>query len=356
MGKQTKIEWTDSTWNPIRGCSRVSEGCRNCYAERVAARFSGKGEPYEGLAIWREIPQASGGVRLEPQWTGKIRLIDSHLYDPLRWKDPRKIFVNSMTDPFHPGVTESALDSIFAVMALSDWHIHQMLTKRVKRMREYTRSVGQIAACDILQARVARFAEAIAIERGESTKSPWWDVWLENWPLKNIWLGASAEDQPNYDYRRDDLENTDAAVIWWSLEPLIGPITLNFDISKRLPDWIVVGGESGPDARPMHPKWPRDIRDECRRAGVPLFFKQWGEFLPIRNERFPQISVHEDGSRSRTLRECEGWKIMSRVTRRIAGVHGHLLDGEEWKQFPKVKDMPALRTQPAQASLGDDFC
>jgi protein gp37 len=344
MGSQTKIEWTDSTWNPIRGCTRVSEGCRNCYAERVAARFSQKGKPYEGFAIWK-----AG----EPRWTGKIEFIDSHLHDPLRWKEPRKIFVNSMTDPFHPGVTETWLDSIFAVMALSDWHIHQMLTKRVKRMMEYTRSVGQISACDILQARVARFAEAIAIERGEKTTSPYWDTWLENWPLKNIWLGASAEDQPNYDYRRDDLENTAAAVIWWSLEPLLGPITLNLDSCKRLPDWIVVGGESGPDARPMHPKWPRDIRDECRRAGVPLFFKQWGEFAPHRDENFPQVSISVDGQTSTTRVQNADWQIMSKVGRARAG---HKLDGQEWKEFPKVKDLPALRKEIEQPTLGDDFC
>ena len=341
MGSVTKIEWTDATWNPIRGCSRVSEGCRNCYAERVAARFSGPKEPYAGLAIWK------GG---EPHWTGKIQFVESHLYDPLRWKQHKKIFVNSMSDPFHPGVTDDMIDSIFAVMALSDWHTHQMLTKRVKRMRTYTHSEGAIAASNILQARVAQEAERIAQDRGE-TISAWWDAWLEDWPLKNIWLGASAEDQANYDFRRDDLENTDAAVIWWSLEPLIGPITLNLNSSKRLPDWIVIGGESGPEARPMHPKWARDIRDECRDAMVPLFFKQWGEFAPFRNERFPQVSVNLDGSRSNNLVYGSDWQIMSKVGKAKAG---HLLDGREYKEFPTVKGRKPEIAKPA--TVGDDFC
>src|SRR5712664_827659 len=144
MGKTTGIEWTDSTWNPIRGCSRVSEGCRNCYAESVAARFSGPGQAYEGLAEFKVTKWKEGWnpinsrepLNREPRWTGEVRLIEKHLDDPIRWKEPRKIFVNSMSDLFHPGVKDDWLAAIFGVMARAPWHTYQILTKRPERMLE----------------------------------------------------------------------------------------------------------------------------------------------------------------------------------------------------------------------------
>ena len=135
MSVNTGIEWTDSTWNPIRGCSLVSEGCRNCYAMGVAARFSGPGQAYEGLARRR-----SNG---EPQWTGKVAVVEKHMLDPLRWRGSRRIFVNSMSDLFHENVTDETIDRVFAVMALAPWHTFQVLTKRPRRMRDYMRTEGR---------------------------------------------------------------------------------------------------------------------------------------------------------------------------------------------------------------------
>ncbi len=139
MGDKSKIEWTDATWNPIRGCSRVSEGCRNCYAERVAARFSGEGQPYQGLAVMTE----SG-----PRWTGEVRLIEEHLEDPLRWKKPRRIFVNSMSDLFHEKVKYEWIERIYEIMRAAHWHTFQVLTKRAERMRDFF-SIYQAAKEDL---------------------------------------------------------------------------------------------------------------------------------------------------------------------------------------------------------------
>lgn len=234
MGRTTGIEWTDATWNPIRGCSRVSEGCRNCYAERVAARFSGPGEAYEGLAVMKNG---------EPRWTGEVRFTEKHLRDPLRWKTPMRIFVNSMSDLFHPGVSDEMLVRIFEIMAMAPQHVYQILTKRPERMRAW---LGEVFAAD---------------------------------PPRNWHFGVSVEDQKTADERLPILMQCKAAVRIVSYEPAIGPV----DFLKPLGvdgavDWIICGGESGPGARPMHPEWARATRDFCIAAAIPFFFKQWGAF------------------------------------------------------------------------------
>src|SRR3990167_3694397 len=250
MGNRSAIEWTSATWNPIRGCSRVSEGCRNCYAERIAARFSGPGKPYEGLAkIGRVI--MTDGQRTHTtafRWTGEGRLIEEALTLPLRWKSPRRIFVNSMSDLFHERVPDEWIDRIFAVMALCPQHAFQALTKRPERMREWFDNTGRDGV-----AVTAKYPEFEAFKRVSLAETMW--------PLPNVWLGVSVEDQTTADERIPLLMQTPAAVRWVSYEPALGPVDFNnylppdlnaFTDWKGL-DWIVAGGESGPGARPTHP-------------------------------------------------------------------------------------------------------
>lgn len=252
MPDKTNIEWTDATWNPIRGCTRVSEGCRHCYAETVAARFSGPGQPYEGLA---EFVTRPGSAR-EARWTGKVAVVETLMDWPLRKRKPLRIFVNSMSDLFHEAVPDEVVDKVFRVMSMARKHTFQVLTKRPERMRRYLTH-------EAVQGRISYQGRAI-------------------WPLPNVWLGVSVEDQATADARIPILLDTPAAVPWISAEPLLGPLDLTQYFhapidSRRGLAWVVVGGESGPGARPMHPDWARSLRDQC--AAVPFFFKQWGEWL-----------------------------------------------------------------------------
>jgi protein gp37 len=242
MGKQGErgISWTDVTWNPIRGCTRVSEGCRHCYAERVAARFSGPGQPYAELAI---ITPAG------PRWTGKVVLVEDHLEDPKRWQKPRRVFVNSMGDLFHESIADEAILRVWAVMQAAPRHQFQVLTKRAERMADW---VGR------------------------------WCEQFESAPPSNIWLGVSAEDQATADLRLPWLLKTPAAVRFLSAEPLLSKITLyaawlspNSPYQARL-DWVIGGGESGPQHRPCHPAWARALRDACASYAIPFHWKQWG--------------------------------------------------------------------------------
>jgi protein gp37 len=332
MAERTTIEWTDATWNPTRGCSRVSPGCVNCYAEGIAARFSKPGQAFAGLATFKDK---------KARWTGEVRFIKEKLTEPLDWKEPRRVFVDSMSDLFHAKIFEPLLDQVFAVMALADHHIMQVLTKRVARMCAYTNSAGATRPTESLLARVAGWAKIIAESRGEDTSSPYFDVWLEDWPLKHIWLGASAEDQNTYNERRENLEKTDASVIWWSLEPLLGPIDLQLWKSKRLPDWIVCGGESGANARAaLHPDYVRRIRDECVKHKIPFFFKQWGSWVtldqnleafeatgPNFRHDYVKDETHDPGCPNRAV-------MVFRTGKKFAG---RKLDGEEWNQYPISK-------------------
>jgi protein gp37 len=277
MADKTGIEWTDATWNPIRGCTRVSEGCRNCYAETQAARFSGPGMPYEGLA-----ERTSKG----PRWTGKVMFVESALDQPLRWARPRKIFVNSMSDLFHESIPDEWIDRIFAVMALARQHTFQVLTKRPERMRKYLSTPRwHIWSAKGRTMAPARWQALPAIMGGDKT------------PVPNVHLGVSVEDQATADQRISVLLATPGAVRFISAEPLLGPVDASYYLRKRLwvegspgeertlspvlgmgkrIDWVIVGGESGPGAR----VWPsfedacRSLRDQCAEAGVPFFMKQ----------------------------------------------------------------------------------
>lgn len=224
MGSSSDIEWTESTWNPTRGCTRISPGCQHCYAERMAHRYSGAGLPYEGLT--RSTPSG-------PRWRGIVRTVEDAVDLPLHWRKPRRIFVNSMSDLFHEDIDLAFLRRVFDVMRQASWHTFQILTKRAARLR--------IVAHEL------------------------------EWP-QNVWMGVSVE-SADYVDRIDDLRAVPAAVRFLSLEPLLGPLpALNLEGIH----WVIVGGESGPSARPMAPEWVRDIRDQCERKQVAFFFKQWG--------------------------------------------------------------------------------
>jgi len=286
MGDKTGIEWTDATWNPVRGCTRISPGCVNCYAESIAARFSGPGMPYEGLA--RMTPSG-------PRWTGKFRLVDRHLLDPLRWKKPRKVFVNSMSDLFHESMPDEWIDKVFAVMCMAKEHTFQVLTKRSRRMRDYFAQ-----GMEKLTYRWGWEAQAIMRSRGDDAtdKEP-------KWPPSNVWLGVSVEDQANADKRLPDLIATPAAVRFVSYEPALGPVDFMMlgvegteecaglnaltgeqpcchdhpDVSlwHGSVDWVICGCESaqpGRPARPMNLDWVRRVRDQCVIEHVAFFFKQ----------------------------------------------------------------------------------
>ena len=271
MADRTSIAWTDATWNPIRGCTRVSEGCRHCYAEAVAARFSGPGQPYEGLA-----------TRSPARWTGQVRLVEEHLADPLRWTRPRRIFVNSMSDLFHEAVTDETIDRVFAVMALAGQHTFQVLTKRPERMREYLRYVCEWSdAAPRVGAVMARITGDVdhGFPRPEDVSSE------QAWPLPNVWLGVSVEDQASADERIPVLRAVPAVVRFLSVEPLLEQVhvglTPGAEVSgnegaDRGIHWAIVGGESGPGARPCDVQWVRSIRDQCVEASVPVFVKQLG--------------------------------------------------------------------------------
>lgn len=221
MSDHSAIEWTDATWNPVTGCTKVSPGCKHCYALTFSERFRGvPGHPFE----------QGFDLRLWPQ---RLEL-------PLAWKTPRRIFVNSMSDLFHERVPDAFIDAVFRTMARAAWHQFQVLTKRPDRLRNY----------------VARFE---SLERSHP----------------NVWLGTSVETQ-HYVGRAALIADLAVSVRFLSCEPLLGPLDLSQVLGGGRINWVIVGGESGHRARPMDPGWARDIRDQCRQAGVPFFFKQWG--------------------------------------------------------------------------------
>ncbi|MGA9750179.1 MAG: phage Gp37/Gp68 family protein [Acidobacteriota bacterium] len=242
MAKGSPIEWTESTWNPVTGCSKVSPGCKHCYAERMAKRL-----------------QAMGQANYENGFA--VTLHEKALELPLKWKKPQTIFVNSMSDLFHEEVPEAFIMRVFEVMNRASWHCFQILTKRSGRLREL------------------------------SSRLPW---------APNIWMGVSVETKEYYS-RIGDLRGTGASIKFLSCEPLLGPL-------PRLPlkgiDWVIAGGESGPRSRTMNPSWAEGVRDECLKASVPFFFKQWG------------------GTNKKKA--------------------GRLLDGRTWDQMPGVITSPPL--------------
>jgi protein gp37 len=307
----TKIEWTDESWNPITGCNKISLGCKFCYAERMAKRLVGR----------------CGYPTNDPF---KVTLHPDRLEQPLRWRKNRKVFVCSMGDLFHNDVPEDYIAKIFAVMRQGRQHVFQILTKRPERMLRYFSTHAE--------------------------PEPW------------IWLGVSVEDQDAADHRIPFLLRMPKSIKFVSVEPLLGPVDLchiqhngEFEVnaltgdhgvlrplrgrSEKTINWVIVGGESGPGARPMNPHWALRIKNQCVNNNIPFFFKQWGEFRgAINGECFSLsdsnvIAIHTAGMTACTkdnpfnpFREGHpGWRMMKRVGKKAAG---RILDGQEWNQTP----------------------
>lgn len=348
MAEHSSIEWTDATWNPVTGCSVVSPGCTNCYAMKLA-----------GTRL-RGLPSRTGLTiesKAGPVWNGRVRLNEQWLTQPLRWRRPRKIFVCAHGDLFAENVPDEWIDRVFAVMALAPQHTFQVLTKRAARMRAYLTAIdapARIASGDLSRA-VAGFPACDAL------------AFNATWPLPNVWLGVSAEDQRRADERVPDLLATPAAVRFVSAEPLIGAIDFTqideagadsrgFSIhaltghpARRIPglDWIIAGGESGSAARPMHPTWVRRIRDACAQTGVAFHFKQWGAWQPrewcrdggthaMRNLG-GQISFQQIQSHPNSLERVGAgpeWSAFANVGKKAAG---RLLDGMTHDAFPEAR-------------------
>lgn len=345
MSDRTGIEWTDATWNPVTGCTKVSPGCDHCYAETFAERFRGT----EGHYFERGFD-----VQLRPE----------KLDQPLRWRRPRRIFVNSMSDLFHDQVPDEYIAQVWAVMALAPQHTFQVLTKRHGRMRSLLSS----ARFDDL------FTDALYSFESPTGDEPAEPVGSAPGPLPNVWLGVSVEDQKRADLRVPALLDTPAAVRFLSCEPLLGPVDLTgfgtqqsywltgrpgwgapepgplamqpLEIGPRI-DWVIVGGESGPHARPMHPTWARLLRNQCVDAGVPFHFKQWGEWGPIiPASGQPRALIGFDDGLTQHLEPDEhiryfhrapGSVEMFRVGKKAAGRE---LEGRTWDQFPEAVTAP----------------
>lgn len=363
------IEWTDETWNPVTGCTKVSAGCKYCYAERAWSRLSAKGMPYEGRAFT--------DVQCHPE----------RLEQPLRWKKPRRVFVNSMSDLFHEDVPFEFIAAVFGVMSVATRHTFQILTKRPQRMLEWFDWANQSASP--IECMCAWSARAYLLEQNVKDYPFALEGLAESlighrWPRPNVWLGISAEDQATAEERIPLLLQTPAAVRFVSLEPLLGPVDLErilwpekgghrvdvlrggywnkagittFGPSAELGqtmggftnhsdmqtiDWVIVGGESGPKARPMHPDWVRDIRDQCVEATVPFFFKQWGEWAVTydrdRDDPDWRRCPKSDGPSGRYINLAGGFGFHGdRVsyTRRIGKkAAGRELDGRTWEEYP----------------------
>lgn len=272
-----KIEWTDRTWNPVRGCSRVSEGCRNCYAERMAARFSAGGEPFHGFAervgrggVAPSVEAGAGPADFPTvgRWTSRVELIPSKLDEPLRWRKPARVFVNSMSDLFHESLTNEDIAAVFGIMAACPNHTFQVLTKRPKRMRAWFASHLGNGTC----VNALRIAAQVALGDGRILPA------ASEWPLPNVWLGVSVEDNATAYERIPLLLQTPAAVRFVSYEPALGPVILApfLYAGKFSIDWLIVGGESGPGARPCDVAWVRSAVMQCKAAEVAAFVKQFG--------------------------------------------------------------------------------
>jgi protein gp37 len=389
---ETAIEWTERSWNPIVGCTVVSPGCTNCYAMKMADRLeamapkpNGEGNPH--LLHYRGTTTRGQFQSKPPVWTGKVAMAPDHvLLEPLRRRTPTTWFVNSMGDLFHEAVPDEWIDRVFAVMALCPQHTFQVLTKRSARMRQYmleqwqgtparTISLGHGETLNIPAGgptgRVGQIEEAcepLLEQLGlvDTTKD---ELWTEDgkckamqwsWPLPNVWLGVSAEDQKRADERIPDLLATPAAIRFVSAEPLLGPI--DFTEIMHAPghalhalwglkahtdgtasygakiDWIIVGGESGPEARPMHPDWARQIRDQCAAAGTAFFFKQWGEWKHLSDDEFVSEAAEEADVLGRyayfPAKPASPQVHMVRLGKKRAG---RLLDGVQHDGMPEIR-------------------
>lgn len=291
MGDKTGIQWTDATWNFIRGCGRKSPGCENCYAEVVANRFSGPGQPFEGL-----ITLGQKG----PRWNNKIKLVPEKMDQPLRWTRKRMIFVNSVSDLFHKNVPFEFIAASFGVMAEANKHIFQILTKRPERAKVF---FGWLTA--EATSRGTTMVDVCLDEAAKVTKRKKLSGPQPAWPLSNVWLGVSAENQATADDRIPKLLMLPAAVSWVSYEPALGPVNFygwlgsqpaksGSNIGSTI-DWIVVGGESGSNARKFHWKWAEDVVMQCKNSTTKVFVKQMGTNPDMTGANVPPLTSRKGG-------------------------------------------------------------
>jgi protein gp37 len=255
MSDKSAIEWTDATWNPTTGCDRVSPGCAHCYALDLAVRLKRMGAPAYQID---GDPKTSGpgfALTLHPE----------RLATPLLWSRPRRVFVDSMSDLFHPSVPETYLDQVFAVMALASQHSFQVLTKRPERLQAYLNSIAPPGS------RREDFEREVMLRRTARPQASQ-IAGVVDWPLRNVWLGTSVENA-RWKTRIDELRRAPATVRFLSCEPLLGDLG---ELDLEGIGWVIAGGESGPEHRPVKGEWIRGIRDRCSAAGVPFLFKQWG--------------------------------------------------------------------------------
>lgn len=353
MAKQREngIVWTSETVNITRGCSLDSDGCKNCYAMAMAGRFCGPRMPYEGL-----VTKTSQGYK----WNGKIKLVPAMLTDLLRKTKPRTVFIDSMSDLFHDAVPDAYLDKFFAVAALTGRNTYQLLTKRAERARDYLQRLPRrymdVAGALLNDADLCPFPR-------DSNK--WHDadhdiqIAIAAGPLPNVHMGVSAENQAMANRRIVALLDTPAVLRWVSVEPMLGPI----DLTRLDPaiyaasvnaltgkwtweggptraesaaiDWVVVGGESGPDARPMHPAWLRALQEQCADAGVAFLFKQWGAWVAGTGSKtgftYLQNGVNTCGDKD-TFEWGDGI-VSQNVGKKAAG---RLLDGMQYDEYPTM--------------------
>jgi protein gp37 len=345
MSDGSRIEWTEATWNPVTGCSKVSQGCKHCYAERDWKRLSAN--------------------PLQPAYHGRkftdVMCHPERLTIPILQARPRRIFVNSMSDLFHEDVPFEFIDQVFAVMACTSRHTYQVLTKRPARMLEYFESrcsgenfelfgfPDQIDSVDIWP----QWTPCNGTRGGYDNCGP-------TWPLINVCLGVSVEDQETANERIPMLLSAPAAIRFISAEPLLGPIELcdppndmgeprmrwlgDVDLPSKL-DWVIAGGESGHEARPMHVDWVRSLRDQCRDAGAAFFFKQWGEWAPTAPEAGGDLGGDMKAGKVRIVKAVgendghlrRGDELMRRVGKKVAG---RLLDGHLHDDQPKREPWP----------------
>jgi protein gp37 len=368
----TPIQWTDVTWNPIRGCTRISEGCRFCYAERDAARKNEnpKIPGYHGFSRFVQI-----GGKPVPRWTGVVSTVPHKMTEPLHWSKPKRIFVNSMSDMFHEGVSDDDLLGLFAVMANSHiatgvkkTHTFQILTKRYERMLDFVARLkwrfGAFGLCQEIKPDGSIGNILLNNLPFLAGNDPWRTLskggvgstvrTSQEWMPPQIHLGVSVEDEQNAEKRIPALLKTPASIRFVSYEPALGPVDFRPWLGvgparDRGLDWIIAGGESGPNARPPNPDWFRAVRDACRVFGadngpVRFFFKQWGDWSPDKPDNWVKKSSkrysHEtfawarDGSPYNALNPPANHFPTTMMYRVGKAKAGRLLDGREWNQMP----------------------
>ena len=368
----SKIDWTDVTWNVTAGCRKVSEGCRNCWAIRTVPRLAGNGvKGYEQITNSKEqITNKSGKAKKLLNWSGKIELLEHNLQKPFKYgKKPKRVFVNSMSDLFHEDVPFDFVDKVMAVISLFSQHTFMILTKRPERMKEYFEKLfADYTPDEIMEKLTSLYSDEnfLGKDKPFPAMEDEAECFAHNYAmvhgiLSNLWLGVSVEDQKTADERIPVLLQIPAAKHFISLEPMLGAVDLSkylgFDATitchekitedvgkaiiemcnkagaKKLLDWVIVGGESGAGARPMHPEWVRSIKDQCTMSNVQFYFKQWGAYSML-NDKVANVKCKKIPHVSK-MRSIKGYSdLFIKVGKKEAG---HLLDGIEYRQIPDVK-------------------